>query len=232
MSPSVGNFVHDLVEMAKAMETLPVVEAERNRLVQDNHSLADVVAAREATILRLKDEIEALQSKVREAEVSRDDAEMRFLEADDKLIHFRRLVNGFATDATTLMKAQEPEPVAVPEPQVTEPVQEQVQAEGQSEASPTPNTTGTEEGGYHEVPLSMPAAQAPGVDPNPTTIPEHTASISETVGEGGASDTVQSEPYDPTIEPAKYMVGTNVIRSEWWSWYNRQPDDFKQNYRF
>lgn len=119
MSPSVGNFVHDLVEMAKAMEELPQVR----RDLQHAQDLVDqqghVIASREETILKLKQEIEALNEKVRQSEVARDSAETMFLETDDKLAAFRRLVEAFGKDTQSLIAAQEP-----PKPEPIKPEQD------------------------------------------------------------------------------------------------------------
>lgn len=84
MSPTTDNFIHSLVEMSKAFEELPTVQEElaKTKLAADH--LANDVQAREEHILKLKSEIEALQSKVRTVEAERDDAELRFLELDEK----------------------------------------------------------------------------------------------------------------------------------------------------
>src|SRR5882724_9452646 len=84
MSPAVGNFVQDLVEMAKATETLPIVQHENETLKADLSHAQDTIAARETAIISYKQQIEDLHAKVRQAEVARDDAEYRFLELDEK----------------------------------------------------------------------------------------------------------------------------------------------------
>src|SRR5438046_10447377 len=93
MSPTVGNFVHDLVEMAKAMEELPQAQAELAKLRKIAEDQAETIARREASILGLKHDIETLNEKVRTAEANRDDAELRFLDADDHIAAFLRLVS-------------------------------------------------------------------------------------------------------------------------------------------
>lgn len=126
MSPNVGNFVHDLVEMAKAMETLPQVEAALRESEQHNRQLTETVQSREEAILRYKAEIEALHTKVRETEASRDDAEMRFLELDEKstkVVSFLGQIQGLAVQADLLLNPPKPqpmpEPAANPEPVYT-----------------------------------------------------------------------------------------------------------------
>ncbi len=121
MSPNVSSFVHDLVDMARAMEQLPVVQAQLETAEASNLRLSETVSHREESILALKAEIETLHGKVREAEQGRDQAETMFLECDDKLSAFRNLAAGFSLNIASLLKAEEPAaPVAVSEP---EPVQ-------------------------------------------------------------------------------------------------------------
>src|SRR6266849_2950976 len=69
MSPAVGNFVHDLVEMAKAMDTLPQVEAENASLKTAIGEAQQQVQDREIAIFGYKEEIEVLNAKVRSLEV-------------------------------------------------------------------------------------------------------------------------------------------------------------------
>src|SRR5258705_12062246 len=118
MSPVMDNFVHSLVEMAKAMEELPIVQAELEGTKMDKDNYIKIVQAREESILKLKSEIETLQAKVRDAEVSRDDAELRFLELDEKtskVLSILASVADSAKDATNhLSPPKAPEPV--PEP--------------------------------------------------------------------------------------------------------------------
>jgi len=149
MSPSVGNFVHDLVEMAKAMEELPIVRAELEHTQASNLRLSEIVGEREESILKYKAEIERLQEAVRNAEVSRDDAELRFLEADDHISAFRRLVSAFSSDAAGLLRAMEPvktEPVVEAKPEPVYPWHGDLEADakdyhastGQGDSNPTP----------------------------------------------------------------------------------------------
>src|SRR6266403_2021790 len=84
MSPAVGNFVQDLVEMAKATETLPIVQHENETLKADLSRAQDTIAARETAIISYKQQIEDLHAKVRSLEVERADASFHVLEAEDK----------------------------------------------------------------------------------------------------------------------------------------------------
>lgn len=84
MSPNVGNFVHDLVEMAKATERLPEIEAEVRDLTARNEALQKHNQGLEENILTYKSEIDRHLATIRDLEVARDDAEFRFLELDEK----------------------------------------------------------------------------------------------------------------------------------------------------
>lgn len=90
MTRDVGNFVHDLVEMAKAMDELPQVQRAFELANQRNDELARTVQDRELAIIDYKAEIEALNARIRTVEAERDDAELRFLEADDRMLKLER----------------------------------------------------------------------------------------------------------------------------------------------
>src|SRR5258705_1759920 len=119
MSPAVGNFVQDLVEMAKATETLPIVQHENETLKADLNRAQDTIAARETAIISYKQQIDDLQAKVRSLEVERDDASFRVLEAEDKasaLLYQAQTVRETAERMINLIQSPKPEPVAEPEP--------------------------------------------------------------------------------------------------------------------
>ena len=85
MSPAVGNFVTDLVEMARAMEELPRVQADLDRVSCQRNEAQAHSQQLEMNIIGYKDEITALHAKVRSLEVERDDASFRTLEAEDDI---------------------------------------------------------------------------------------------------------------------------------------------------
>jgi len=136
MSPHVGNFVADLVEMAKATETLPIIQAELDAAKADNESLHKAVQAREEAIARYKAEIDALHAKVRDTEAQRDDAELRFHEGQDRTRSALDFIKSTFGSAGSLIQALEP-------PAPVEPVKEEpVQAEQPNWANdPMPNTS-------------------------------------------------------------------------------------------
>lgn len=157
MSPNVGNFVQDLVHMAQATERLPQVEEQLDVAIALNAKQAETIQARELSILDLKAEIETLNTKVRDAEVARDDAELRFLELDEKAskaIRFLAQIQGMAVQAELALEPPKPEPTPEPEPVTSggegvmgQPVHVGIDMgapeapQGQSESHPTAYTT-------------------------------------------------------------------------------------------
>lgn len=88
MSPqAVNSFVTDLVEMAKAMDQVPVLEAEIARL-----------KAVEADLIQAKDYAANLEQRLHNAEVAKDQAETMFLELDEKAGKAIHLLNGLTLD--------------------------------------------------------------------------------------------------------------------------------------
>lgn len=143
MSPNVSSFVHDLVQMAQATERLPQLESENFELRAKADQLGQSITDREERIIALKAEIEVLNAKVRSAEEARDQAETMFLECDDKLSAFRRVVANFNSDLAQLVVASMVQPPA-PTPMA---VQSEEQVSGVSvSVDPTPapvDQTGT-----------------------------------------------------------------------------------------
>lgn len=195
MSPVMDNFVHSLVEMAKAMEELPQVQAELERTSKTVEHQGSMIASREESILRLKADIEALQAKVRDAEASRDDAELRFLDLDEKagkVLRFLATVTDGAKDAGELLSPPKPEPV-VPQP------------EPSPEPRPTPDMGYGDPSGDWQQP---PQAQPEPVQMQPAPIAGKPYDYYDAQGRGqywvrnevGQFAPVQREP-DPTPAP-------------------------------
>src|SRR6266403_2366581 len=156
MSPAVGNFVQDLVEMAKATETLPIVQHENETLKADLSHAQDTIAARETAIISYKQQIEDLHAKVRSLEVERDDASFRVLEAEDtahSILTQARNAQATLAEVISKLDPPKPEPIKEPEPVLPQAVPTQSYEEphpfeplpdapqGQSEAPPTPAPT-------------------------------------------------------------------------------------------
>lgn len=234
MSPVVGNFVRDLVDMAKAMEELPLAQAELDRLRKLVDDQGAIIARREETILKLKADADSLNEKVRAAEASRDDAELRFLEADDHITAFRRLVSTFTTDTVSLLRAIEPpkpEPVAEPivdhadEASAASPYEwpSSTQAD-QSATDPTATSPVTSESPYAE-PIAPASDNAAGVttegvsvQPDPSDSPVSSTSPSiPTIASSPDADIPAFVPVDDVgyhNEPVQYS-------SEWYHWRDR-----------
>lgn len=149
------NFVSDLVAMAKAFEELPIVQEALRGSEHQRSQLSDLVQRLELRIIDLKTELDAAHAATRKVEVERDHAERMFLETDDRLNAFRRLVQAFDTDVKSLVQAAEPEPKPEPEvkaidnplygdPQIGDPGPAIGGAfEGQGDVDPTASTDST-----------------------------------------------------------------------------------------
>lgn len=202
MSPNVGNFVHDLVEMAKAMETLPQVQAELERANTQIEQYAKQVQEREIAIIDYKAKIEELQSKVRATEAERDDAELRFLDLEEKvhlvigtLSHVGELV-GDVESKLTPPKPQ-PEPVVEAQPQSSGLGQPQ----GQGESPPISSSTSMEHpaevsGGGLETPQPQANQDQSEVNPtNPATEPMTSVSSNDAKNSDAGNTAKPSGPY-------------------------------------
>jgi hypothetical protein len=118
MSPHAANsLVHDLVQMAQAFERLPIVEADLTEAKNKIELLLDNVQRLEIKLMEKNDRIEELHAQVRTAEASRDDAEFRFLEAEDRTASALAFVRTVFGNAGALIQALDPpreEPKANP----------------------------------------------------------------------------------------------------------------------
>lgn len=116
MSPNINSFVGDLVEMARAMEELPEVKTKLHKSENTVIEMAETIGNREAHIIVLKQEIEGLQASIRSLEVARDDAELRFLELEDKSHNAIAMAKAAAVSLgqlTGLLDPPKPEPEVV-----------------------------------------------------------------------------------------------------------------------
>lgn len=229
MSPAVDNFVHSLVEMSKAFEELPSVREQLAKAEESNLRLSQTIGDREMSILALKDDIEMLHAKLRKAEEDRDEAERMFLECDDKLAAFRRLVESFGNDSRSLIAAQQPAP-AVPTP-VAVPSEEPVPAGVTTVDEPFPWNKSVDHG------FSSPALQA-----NPTpgqSVSGPTVSTSDTPtdvplapvpsGDAGSTGPVTEGVSVPSGEDVGYHNEPSPKYSEeWYRWASKM--DTKHHY--
>jgi len=199
MSPHVGNFVADLVEMAKATETLPIIQAELEATKADNESLHKAVQAREEAIARYKAEIDALHAKVRDTEAQRDDAELRFHEGQDRTRSALDFIKSTFGSAGSLIQALEP-PAPV-EPVVEAQPVPAVVPQGQD----VPAWGGPPE--YQPVrPIDNPLYADPQTDaPQGQSEPLPSASVLDT------ADVSQGTVHTPTVE---YTTDANIPITE------------------
>lgn len=145
MSPhAMTSLVNDLVEMAKAVELLPQVQAELDRARETIDHRGQHIEQLELKAHAYKQEIETLHSTIRSLEVARDDAELRFLELDEhatKAIDFARTatINMEAVMALLSPPKAQPEPEPI-NPHANEPLPVSPalhEDAGQSEGHPT-----------------------------------------------------------------------------------------------
>ena len=209
------------VEMAKAFEELPKVKAELAEANRAFNHASDTIQRLELKLIDRNTTIDELHAKVREAEVARDDAELRFLEADEKLGHVAKALQ--AAGETVGLALRKPEPV----------VAEPTPKPGQSVADPTVQSDSTNQtivssttaeqaepvqpapSGSNEVPPEPFSPESSPTDPvevreepRPTldvatsTVDTPSTDVSPKTVEGfGAADTGQSDPLPTVASP-------------------------------
>ena len=147
MSPhAMTSLVSDLVEMAKAVELLPQVQAELDRARETIDHRGQHIEQLELKAHAYKQEIETLHSTIRSLEVARDDAELRFLELDEHASAVTRSLGDMQAalgQAVVLLSPPKPQPEPEPiNPHANEPplpVSPALHEDaGQSEPDPTP----------------------------------------------------------------------------------------------
>jgi len=197
----VGTLVGDLVAMAKAYEELPGVREELAKAQALANSLQDMVASREERIMALKAEEDSLNARIRGLEVERDNAELRFLELDEraaKAVRFLAQVEGMAKQAELELSPPKPEPEPTPAPnyehgkpyvydatsQTFDP-----SAQGQSEVPPQPAAS---VGGTGAETTASGTQTDVGTAPAPQSAPQPPSSWAQPEGER-ASDPTQSQ---------------------------------------
>lgn len=189
MSPHVGNFTQELVEMAKAAEALPQVQHELRLRDNELSKAKETIASREIHILQLKEDIDRLHAKLREAEVAKDAAETMFLEADDRTTRALEFIKATFGNAGSLIQALEP-------PKPAESVVEQGQSEpGFTSTTPSPTSVDTASPKPEPQPLNWPEP-SPVFPTQPT--PEPLTQPLTVSGEASSGHSGQSEP-DPTV---------------------------------
>lgn len=174
MSNDVTNFAASLVEMAKAMERVPTLEMEINfandRINGKDLQITDLEVSLEAS----RRYAASLEQRCHDLEVSRDAAELRFLEADDVVATIKSVLRRTMEDADSALKAIEP--VVDPTP-VAEPVSVQVDPTALSEPM-NPNTVSSAIVETVEYAVQEPQGY------NPSPFPDTTPSTAPSADEG------------------------------------------------
>ena len=208
------NFVSELVLMAKAMEELPIVQQELHDVKASYSDALDRIQRLELRLIDASNEIASAHEASRKMEVERDHAERMFLETDDRLNAFRRLLAGFQSEAGALVAAAEPE--AKPEPEddfgakLSEPMPEvkfddggpyneplTAPITGESAADPTPAQAGPIGTGTESVQSSSDTAPEVALQPDPTLATE---SSSESVSQGSQGESA----VDPILQQSAW----------------------------
>jgi hypothetical protein len=118
MSPhAASSLITDLVEMAKSHEELPAIRIQLLEAKGENEALLDIIRNLELKAIDRNSEIDRLHSTIRSLEVARDDAELRFLEADDRTEKALAFVRTTFGNAGSLIQALDPKPITSSEPE-------------------------------------------------------------------------------------------------------------------
>ncbi len=113
----VGSFVSDLVEMAKAVEQVPVLERELHNAGSVINSLQQTRSDLEVSLEASRRYAATLEQRCHDLEVQRDSAELRFLESDDAVGTLKRAMRIAMDEVDSALQAVTP---VVPEPKADE----------------------------------------------------------------------------------------------------------------
>lgn len=217
--------------MAKAMEALPIAEAEARNLNVRLEAALKHNEGLELNILTYKEEIERLNARCHDLEVARDDAELRFLEADDSILIAVRAMRQIMEEAEGAIAIIQP-PKAQPEP-IPEPISIPI-TEGQ--AAPKAFTEGMDQDAKAE---RMDHTQGQS-EPDLTHGDTNTTALTQENGFGTNSDkastSIEAEPppSDPYSGRSYASYPAFVSR---WDWVNgggdaTDYDNYYANSRF
>jgi len=175
MSNDVTNFAASLVEMAKAMERVPELERQlANEIDLSTKELlrnSDLQVSLEAS----RRYAASLEQRCHDLEVSRDAAELRFLEADDVVSTIKSVLRRTMEDADSALKAIEP----VVEPTPVE--------QSYEDAHPKPFEPVAETYTYEDAVRGMEnVVEVPSPSPFPDTTPSTVQSPDEGMGKSEA----------------------------------------------
>src|SRR5216684_2007990 len=102
------SFVHDLVAMATAADKVPQLEARIAELEEIKAGYETGFVEKEKQLIDHLNAHDETKARLHNAEVARDDAEMRFLEADDAKLAAVRAMRVVIGEAETFIKAVTP----------------------------------------------------------------------------------------------------------------------------
>lgn len=141
-----GSLIASLVEMAKATERLPQVERDLDNALKTINHLNDAIQRLELKLIDRNNTINDLGVQIHTLEVARDDAELRFLEADDCKVTLERTLEGLGRDIASVLEAVRPIPTPKPESVVRVEVTPVPFAEGATSPPDASSHDGTDEG--------------------------------------------------------------------------------------
>jgi hypothetical protein len=113
MTEHAMDFANAFVNMAMATKRVPELEAQVSELTKAHEIDADTIQRLELKAIERKNEINTLHYRIRELEVERDNAELRFLECDDAKSTLQRTLQTIIGEARGAIVAVTPEPEPV-----------------------------------------------------------------------------------------------------------------------
>lgn len=202
-SEHVSSFVTDLVEMAKAMERVPQLEQQLKDSQREWSNAYERTVELESLLEASRRYAASLEQRCHDLEVSRDDAELRFLECDDAKSTLVRTLESLIGDAKGVLAAvTPPEPTPVPTP-VVEP--RDTYQGVKTEPSPFVSTE-TQSSGDGQV-MASPSADASSSEGTSVgeSAPHWTEPVDIVAGQSAADPTAPSSPTptSPSAPPAE-----------------------------
>jgi hypothetical protein len=209
MSPQGSSFIAEIAEAYNALELLPQAHERIATLERDNNEYFNTIQRLELKLIDRQVEIDNLNAKIRELEVARDDAEFRFLEAEDKQGATLRTLKELQGRIAGLVEVIDPpkvEPVVVEAPVTSHdmPVSEM----GLSVTDPTLGEAATQTG------LQEPSVSSGQSEPDPTA-PTTTYPEPSSVASTAPTDPVSSIDRGPYFGKRYIHVAGYMSLSHW-----------------
>jgi hypothetical protein len=205
MSPHAANsLVHDLVQMAQAMEQLPQVREELDTAKGLIDTQAETIQRLEMKLMDRNGEIDNLHHRIRDLEVARDDAELRFLEAEERTTKALAFIRTMFGNAGSLIQDLDPPRVAEPvvQPQAEpQPTQEPVSVQ----SDPTTHAqSGSERSEQTSATSSASEVVTSATEPQPSGQSEPDPIASTTQEYAATPHTADHETDAPSSSPGPY----------------------------